>query len=267
VVEQPGTQIIDVVDPLPNIGVWDEAQPCLELVESSVNRERCTHPATDLLVDVLQERRIVEEQQVRREDEGVFLIDLARRRGLNSRNIIVRLRDRGSHARTLRSGVACGQVPRGEIESVSAAKHGKPDRDAGRCAHATQRPLPIARRCGQGSWCGLGHGWVASIESVDDARVLDDTDELCAYRRERPDVLRREIASHGALQHECAHHVVAEEHGGREERRRLSADGRDAPLRGHLSSDGRRFRVRAWAPRGRMGAVGGASDEIPMLVE
>jgi hypothetical protein len=69
-----------------------------------------------------------------REDEGVLLVDLARCRKLDPRDVIVRLLDRGSHARPLRGGFSRGQVPRGELEPVSAAKHGGPDRDAGRRA-------------------------------------------------------------------------------------------------------------------------------------
>lgn len=121
---KPAAQIVDVVDPVPDVGVRDEAQPRLELVESSVDGEGRAHPEADLLVDVLQERRIVEEQQMRRKDEGVLLVGLARRRKLDPRDVIVRLLDCGSHARTLhgRMGDARSNVvsPRAVATRLSA---------------------------------------------------------------------------------------------------------------------------------------------------
>ena len=154
VVEQPAAQIIDVVDLLLNIDVWDDAQPCVELLESDINRQRCTHPTSDLLIDASQKHRIVEEQQMRREDEGVFLIDFTCRCNLNSQKVIVRFLDCASHARALHGGLSRGQLPRREIESVRAPEHGGSERDAGRCADATKYPLSVLRLCGQWSWRG-----------------------------------------------------------------------------------------------------------------
>jgi hypothetical protein len=64
------------------------------------------------------------------EDKRVFLIDFARRRSLNSQNVIARFLDSGPRARALRSGFSCGQLPRGEIESVSSPKDGVPYRQS-----------------------------------------------------------------------------------------------------------------------------------------
>ena len=56
-------------------------------------------------------------------------------------------------------------------------------------------------------------GSFAPIESLDDARVLDDPDELGADHRERLDVLPGVIPSPGFLQHQCADDAVAQQHG------------------------------------------------------
>ena len=82
------------------------------LFESGVDRQGCAHPAGDLLVDAASEHRIVEEQQMGREDERVFLVDFTRRCNLNPQKVIVSLLDCGSHARPFRAGLSGGQLPR-----------------------------------------------------------------------------------------------------------------------------------------------------------
>ncbi len=263
--EEADPQVVDVVEFFLDIGVRDAPQLRLDALEHPVDGRGGARPARDRIVDASEERRVVEEEEVRREDERVLFVDFACRGDLNPQEVVASFFDRGSDAVTLEERVA-GRRPGAKIDGVRALEDGDADRDAGGCADASKDDLALRRWRGVGRASPARAGLLTPVERRDDARVLHDSDELRRDRRELFGLVRGECAAPGALENQRPDHLAMDDHRRREDRRDAVVSDRRALTDG-LRGDVLGLRGRPGARLERFRRVGCRPHDGPVVVD
>ena len=168
------------------------------------------------LLDLLVDDHVIQKKKVGREDQRVLLVDFLFRRRLDDRDLGERLLERLSHESSLLVLTQNRTLETFEREFLSATVDRRADRDSvrGRAAiedDVLSGPLagpPTARLPDAGLFQIL-ESFVTTIERIDEARVLDDSDQLCRDRRQRLDLLHLVIPASAGLDDERSHRAVA----------------------------------------------------------
>ena len=166
--------------------------------------ESFPHPGNSPLVRESVDRF---DGNLRRQNHDLFLIparevrgdvllrySAARRSGLESQEVVVGLLDGYAYPSTLRRGVAGGRLARIEIRSMDSMKQSRTDRNAGRGANPTKETLSVFWLWDRAAQHGAERGLLAPIQGIDDARILDDPDDLRADGRQEISLLVRELS-------------------------------------------------------------------------